>query len=59
MTTKVIIEHGTHGYNKSAEVTFVNSDGFVIEHAPVVVISAGEKKEFYIHSGNNLLIKEI
>ena len=59
MTTKVIIEHGTPGYNKSAEVTVINDDGFKVHHIATVVIAAGEKKEFYIHSGNNLLIKEV
>lgn len=59
MTTKVIIEHDTPGYNKSIEVTTVDDDGFVRKYIQPVVIAAGEKKEFYVHSGNNLLIKEI
>lgn len=59
MTTKVIIEHGTPGYTKSAQVTVVDDDGFVVQSIAVVTIAAGEKKEFYIHSGNNLLIKEV
>ena len=59
MTTKVTIEHATPGYNKSAQVTIVDDDGFVQQHIKPVIIAAGEKKEFYIHSNNNLLIKEV
>lgn len=59
MTTKVIIQHGTLGYKKSVQVSVINDDGFRVENIDQVIISDGETKEFYIHSNNNLLIKEV